>query len=296
MASYYLNDEGHKALQRAIELYPDQFSSWTQKIADISKRSGVPLRTIYRIMHKEQDKFAPIPVKLISINLLFQFLLDDNTFDVSDRGFISFKDEIVFSSVQRSELRLIADCENLHFGSNATSQLDFLERCFNRNPNGFWIFKNNRKVVISVVFIPISDVGNAKELFMRGDYAEGDVKAKHLYSIEDKAKVDSLYIESLTMHDTSLKRRIQSLKLLCNNLKEILENSCYLNNLKYVYALAASPMGENLMLNAGFELCPDQVEPRKDGRKMYFITADNLIALVRVREGRIERALQRRWP
>lgn len=234
MASYCLNDVGYAELERAIESYPGQFPSWTRKLDYISTQSGAPLRTVYRIIHKEQDKPAPIPVKLSSINSLFRFLLNDSTFDVSSQGYIHFKDEITKMTAQRSELKLIANCENLHFGSDVASQLDVLERWFNRNSSGFWVFKNREKIVISVVFVPINNLDNAKELFMRGEYTEGNIKIKHLYSLGDKSRVDSLYIESLAMHDVSLKARVQGLKLLCESLTEIIENSCNLDNLKYI--------------------------------------------------------------
>jgi hypothetical protein len=109
-------------------------------------------------------------------------------------------------------------------------------------------------------------------LFLKGAIVERQIHGEALYSPEEKEKVRSLYIESLAVR-LSGRCKAAALSSLLVHLPSLLGDVCSLNNLRQIYAIAATKSGDRLMKNLGFRIVKGR-ETRKDGHDLFAVEED----------------------
>ena len=167
----------------------------------------------------------------------------------------------------------IADKEKEVYKGNPLDvmPLNLIQSWYRKNPACFWIIKGaGRERIGNIYVFPLKP--DALEKLIRGEIFERDIRPADIYSRRESGKITALHICSLVCPDSS-EGTVQFMR----NLPRIFESICGPGQLEYIYALSASPGGDNLLKRNGFSVV-DNGTGRKDGHPFYRIVYKDLLA------------------
>ena len=149
--------------------------------------------------------------------------------------------------------------------------LDLIQSWYRKNPACFWVITRSGGEKIGNIYVfPLKP--SALEKLVKGEILERDISSIDIYSPRESDKITSLHICSLVCPDCS-GGTVQCMR----HLPVIFKNICDPDQLKNIYALSASPEGENLLKRNGFSMV-DNGTGRKDGHPCYSVKYEDLIA------------------
>ena len=267
MNTVILTIEGKAALSETLNDYGDPSGGRTKQIiqlcADMEQAGeAFSKATFYRIADST-------PVRLQNVETLFSFLKIST--DIIGDGYAAYdvtSEMVRIVPAKRGHIRWMAHAEGLFFGSNEVAQKRILDTFYSKNPQGFFVFFIDNQIVGSLTVVPIKEP--CLQSFAKGIISESSIGPDDIYAPEEAKQVRSIYVESLILNVVDKKYRARIYRNILMQRDELLSGLCLPKNLQYVYALAASEVGERLLTTLGFAFIPPRKMSRKDGRKMFY--------------------------
>lgn len=140
-----------------------------------------------------------------------------------------------------------------------------LKEWFNTNPNGFSIIRMNGRMIGHIDILPLRP--STLEIFREGKIVERDIPGSGLYTSEERGSIQSLYVESIIIEGQTY-IRANALMHLLSNFVILINRICDPINVENIYAIAATPSGEHILKNLGFDQIKG-VGERKDQHKFF---------------------------
>jgi hypothetical protein len=152
-----------------------------------------------------------------------------------------------------------------------------LREWFLRNPNGFNIINYNKKFIGHVNLLPFKK--DFLTSLVNGKAIEKDAKATNLYSPSVRRCIKDLYIESLAISHPSEIVVGRVLLQLFAQFANIVSRLCPMEQVRYVYAIAATPEGKSMLSQLKFEHIKQEAK-RPDGHAFYRARFGDLAAIL----------------
>jgi hypothetical protein len=186
-----------------------------------------------------------------------------------------------------NEVAWIADLEASVYSPGDAIPEGTLREWFSVNPAGFSIVRDpSGKAIGHLDILPLRPV--TMDAFRKGDIVEREIRGDSLYSPSDRAAITSLYVESIILRPERANAKGPVLLYLLENLPAIFGRVADEKIVEKLYAMAATPAGEQLMKKLGFDLeCAG--ERRKDGHGLFVVRIADFTAKVAELLGKIRR-------
>jgi class 3 adenylate cyclase len=121
---------------------------------------------------------------------------------------------------------------------------------YETNPSGFFILKNSSGERIGHLdILPVRP--DAMASFVAGDIREREIRPSDLYPKSERGLITSVYIESIIIRAEG--HTATALVSVLSKFATILSNMCSLENLEFVYAMAATREGKELITHLGLK-------------------------------------------
>lgn len=187
-----------------------------------------------------------------------------------------------------SDIRWIARLENRKYSVNDAVPYEKLKEWYQANQNGFSLILENNKRIGHVDILPIKNGDKLFEKYCEGAICEIDIPGTSIAPPEERDSVENIYVESIIIdperpsiikfilnpfnaEKPRFRVRQAPIRYLLSSLVPIVRDVANPNNVKYVYAMAATKVGKHFMNSLGFDL-ETPADERKDGHDLYKVS------------------------
>ena len=142
-----------------------------------------------------------------------------------------------------------------------------LKEWYRFNPNGFFVIRDENGSRVGHLDL-LSLKPGTLDLLLEGEISEKEIRGDSLYRPEERGRIDNLYVEGIIIRVSKGRTGTAPLRCILSNWETITRTVADPENVKAVYAVAASKSGQSLVKGLGFELQQDR-EKRADKHDLY---------------------------
>jgi len=238
-------EEGLAIIWRVVEEDPNN-TGWLRVLAVVSGRLGEMLRgrlTANPVVGQINGELSPIEIRSSALE----------------------------------DMELIASQERTVYSEDDAVPEPTLREWYMRNRTGFNIILYDDKKVGHLTLLPFNQDFLTK--FNEGKVIEKDAKAADIYTPASRRSIKDLYVESLAILHPSENLKGKILIHVLSQFAEIVSRVCPLNQIRNIYALAATREGKQLLLHLSFSEFKTE-HLRKDGLGFFCVLYTDLVQLL----------------
>ena len=174
----------------------------------------------------------------------------------------------------RNEIGWIAEFEaEVYSREDAISEQTLLE-WYTINPNGFSIVKMaDGKKIGHIDILPLRP--NTLDVFLNGNIVEQDIRGDSLYKASEQHLIKDLYVESIILRPPKPLSNTSAILCVLSNIVPMIERIASIEQIEYIYAIAASSSGEKLLRHLGFDVLKSAAQ-RKDNHDLFRVSSSVL--------------------
>ena len=113
--------------------------------------------------------------------------------------------------------------------------------------------------------------------FLEGKISERDIRGDSLFHLNKRESITDLYIESVIVLPPKGYTNIPAIICILSNFEEIVNRICEPQNVKNIYAIAASRSGDRFLKRLGFDILKNANE-RIDKHDLFVIKYAELVS------------------
>lgn len=183
------------------------------------------------------------------------------------QGLVSETTDYIVEPANEQDIEWIAELEADVYSGIDAIPVQILKEWYKANPSGFFVIRmKNGPRIGHLDILPLRP--DTMKQFLAGEIIERDIRGDCIYGVNEKDLIKDLYVESIIIRPLKGYSGAKAITCLLSNFVPIANNICNIQNIEYVYAVAASRAGAQLMTHLGFELQKGS-DKRKDRHNLF---------------------------
>lgn len=172
------------------------------------------------------------------------------------------------------DIKQVAIQELTAYSENDAVPEYILREWYTKNPSGFNMIFYGDKPIGHLNLLPFKEDFLAR--YIEGTVIEKEATADDIYPPESRSSIRDLYVESFAILTLPRNLRGKVLIEVLSKFAEIASRVCPINQIRYIYALAATKDGKNLLSHLHFSEVTRE-HPRKDGLSFFCVLYTDLV-------------------